>query len=101
VAGQTIGQLHDVLTLGHCRDVRNLFVIHDEPSGKMARISPHVVGNDLDVEVADRHRAQQVGSEPREMRKSDLERRIFDGPAHERDRWTGMLLVGVPRAARQ
>ena len=49
--------------------------------------------------IADR--AQQVGSEPREMREPDLECCFFDGPAHKGDRWAGMLVVGMPRAARQ
>jgi hypothetical protein len=67
----------------------------------MACVSPRIVGDDFDRQVADRHRAQQVGSEPREMRQPELACCFFDGPAYEGDRWTGVLMVGMPRECLQ
>jgi hypothetical protein len=101
VARRAGGHRQLILALHQRREARHLLAGGDQPCRIVAGVAADVVRRDVDMALADRHRAQQVAGQAPEVRQPLRRRRVFDRPADQRRGRAGMLVPGVPRAARQ
>jgi hypothetical protein len=77
----------------------DLLIPRDEPSGIVAGVAAEVIPDDFDSAVADRRRAEEVYGQPREMGQALARGRMLNRPADECRGRTGVLMLGMPRAA--
>ena len=68
---------------------------------KVASIAADIVRHDLDAALADRRGPHEVDGEPAEMGQSVFGGGALDRATDQRRRRTGVLMVGMPRAAGQ
>ena len=101
VARQAPGNLQVLLAVDHCREARDFLAAGRQLCREMADVAASVVGRHREREIADRQRAQQIGGDPGDVRQSALFRRNFNRAARQRDRRTGVLVVGIPQTAGQ
>jgi hypothetical protein len=88
-----------LLALHERRETRALLATRYELTGIMAGIAADIVGHDLDSAFADRRGPHQIYGQPPEMGQPVFGGHVFDRPADERGGETGVLMVGMPRAA--
>src|SRR5674476_919575 len=67
----------------------------------MSCVSTDIVSSHFNGGHADWHWTKQVGGQTCDVGQSVPHCSPLNGAANQRDRWTAMLVLGVPRAARE
>jgi len=70
MSGKIGGKVQPGFALRDRGEASHLLAAGSQPRGKMRDVAPGVIGLDLDRELGDRDRAQQVGRQPRNVRES-------------------------------
>ena len=94
-----VGQRDLGLALGERREAREQLALARQPRREVRDIASRVVGLDLDLPLGDRHRPDQVGSEPADMGQAVILRDRLDGAAHQGGRRPRVLVARIPGAA--
>ena len=78
-----------------------LLALRPRHGRKVPRVAAHIVFLHAHLNVGNRHRAQQVGREPRHVQQAVRLRGRLQRVANQRNGRAGVLLLRVPGAARK
>ena len=99
VARGSFGDGHILLALHQRGETRDILAFRRQPPGIVAGVAADVVRYNLDATFADRRGPEEIDGEPSEMGQAVAGGGAFDRPADQRRGRTGVLMVGIPRAA--
>ena len=101
MARSAFGNRQILLALHQRGETGDVLALSDEATGIMAGVAADIVRHDLDAALADGRGPHEIDGEPRKMRQAIVGGGAFDRTRDQRRGRTGVLMVGIPRAAGQ